>query len=103
MEQLVELMGKYPEMKIGIHGYTDSRGSEQYNKTISNNRCQSVYQYLIDHAIDPNRLKYEGFGEAYPVDTNATEEGRKNNRRVEFVVIQVKNEKKKKPKKKKAQ
>jgi len=93
LDQLVTLMDKHPKMRIAIHGHTDSKGSETYNKTISNNRCQSVYDYLISNSIDLNRLEFEGYGEVYPVDTNDTEEGRQNNRRVEFVIVEVDDEK----------
>lgn len=93
LDQLVTLMEKNPKMKIVINGYTDSKGSEKYNKMLSNNRCQSVYDYLISKSIDLNRLEFEGYGELYPVDTNDTEIGRKNNRRVEFVILEVEEEK----------
>jgi len=95
MDQLVDLLNKHPKMKIAINGHTDSKGSEQYNKTISNNRCQAVYEYLISQSIDLNRLEYKGHGESYPIDTNDTESGRQNNRRVEFVILEVDEEKEK--------
>lgn len=89
LDELVSLMGKYPRMKISINGHTDSRGRESYNKTVSTNRSRAVYDYLVSKSIDPHRLKYAGYGESYPVDTNDTEEGRRNNRRVEFVIVEV--------------
>ena len=98
LDQLVTLMNKHPKMRIAIHGHTDSKGSESYNKTLSNNRCQSVYDYLISNSIDLNRLEFEGYGETYPMDSNDTEEGRQNNRRVEFVIVEVDDEKEAKEK-----
>lgn len=98
LDQLVTLLNKHPKMKIAINGHTDSRGSASYNKTISNNRCQAVYEYLISQSIDLNRLEFNGYGELYPIDTNDTEMGRRNNRRVEFLIIEVEPEKKEKKK-----
>ena len=89
LDQLVTLLEKHPKMKIAINGHTDSKGSEAYNKTISNNRCQSVYEYLLNQSIDHKRLEFKGYGETYPIDTNDTELGRQNNRRVEFLIIEV--------------
>lgn len=89
LDELVTLLNKYPRMKIAINGHTDSKGSDQYNLTISDNRCRSVYDYLVSQSIDQHRLEYKGYGEMYPVDTNDTEAGRQNNRRVEFVILEV--------------
>lgn len=100
LDQLIKLLNKHPHMKIAIHGHTDDRGRENYNKTLSENRCKSVFEYLIQNEVDPNRLTFEGYGESYPIDTNDTETGRQNNRRVEFVILEVEAEPKvAKPKK----
>lgn len=89
LDQLVTLLNKHPYMKIEINGHTDSKGSERHNQTVSENRCKEVFDYLVSQSIDPDRMEFKGHGENYPVDTNNTEEGRKNNRRVEFVIKEV--------------
>lgn len=92
LDKLVELLEAYPSMRIAIHGHTDSRGSDSYNERLSDDRSKAVYHYVASQAINPNRLNYKGFGEVNPVDTNETDEGRQNNRRVEFVVLEINDE-----------
>ena len=74
-------------MKIEISGHTDSKGTDSYNLTLSQNRAQSVVDYLAAHGIDKGRLKAAGYGETKPIDTNDTDEGRQNNRRTEFEIL----------------
>ena len=74
--------------KFKIEGHTDSTASDAYNMTLSTARANSVKQYLISKGVASNRLDSEGFGESYPIDTNATNEGRQNNRRV--VIVEMK-------------
>ena len=90
LDQLAELLIKYPGMTIAIHGHTDSRGSDTYNQRLSDKRSAAVLQYLLDNEIDPDRLESKGFGESKPIETNTTDEGRQFNRRVEFVVLDMK-------------
>ncbi len=73
--------------KIEISGHTDSEGSEAYNQRLSEGRARAVVQYLISKGIDPMRMDAVGYGESRPIDTNFTEEGRAQNRRVEFTLI----------------
>lgn len=68
-------------------GHTDSIGTEQYNQGLSERRANSVKQYLIGKGIDPNRIYTEGKGELQPVASNATREGRAQNRRVEIEIV----------------
>ncbi len=89
LDQLVVLMENNPKMRIAINGHTDSKGNASYNQKLSENRCVAVFDHLVASGIDPFRLEYTGLGEAYPIDENTTEEGRKNNRRVEFVILTV--------------
>ncbi len=72
---------------IEISGHTDSDGSNASNQKLSQNRAQAVVNYLISKSISASRLKAVGYGENRPIDTNKTAEGKKNNRRVEFLVI----------------
>ena len=87
LDELVTLLNKYPSMRITINGHTDNRGSDSYNVLLSNNRCQSVYNYLVGNSIDSSRLEYKGYGEVYPIDLNTTDEGRQKNRRVQFEIL----------------
>lgn len=85
--RLEKILIDNPSMTIEIGGHTDSKGSSEYNKKLSNDRAQSVVNYLIEHGISSTRLSYKGYGKEQPVATNETEEGRQENRRVEFKII----------------
>ncbi|MEO0775145.1 MAG: OmpA family protein [Bacteroidota bacterium] len=89
LDELLTLLQKYPGMKIAIHGHTDSRGTDAYNVTLSDNRARSVYDYLANNGVALDRIESEGFGEGRPIRTNDTDEGRQYNRRVEFVVLEL--------------
>ncbi|MDZ7262623.1 MAG: OmpA family protein [candidate division KSB1 bacterium] len=80
----VDFLKKNPEIHFEIHGHTDSTGTEAHNQWLSDQRAQSVADYLVTKGISKKRLTARGFGESRPVDTNETEEGRQNNRRVEI-------------------
>ncbi len=71
---------------IVVEGYTDSRGSAEKNKQLSFDRADAVRQYLISRGIPAEKIRAVGLGEEQPVATNATPEGRAENRRVELVV-----------------
>jgi outer membrane protein OmpA-like peptidoglycan-associated protein/Tfp pilus assembly protein PilF len=88
LNKLVAMLQKYPDIKIEIGGHTDNVGSHEYNISLSQNRAKSVRDYLIENKIDPARIKYKGYGETQPVDSNDTEEGKANNRRTEFKIIE---------------
>jgi len=87
LDKIVAVLNKYAKYSITIEGHTDSTGDESYNLELSKNRAESVGRYLIEHGISGNRLSYKGHGSKYPVDTNDTKEGRRRNRRVEFLLI----------------
>lgn len=92
LDELIRLLNSYPSMRIAIHGHTDSRGSDRYNEILSDHRSRAVHDYLLNQNIDYTRLEFKGFGEVKPVDTNDSDEGRQNNRRVEFVVLEMNEE-----------
>ena len=73
---------------LSVEGHTDSQGSSSYNRDLSERRAASVMRYLDDRGIDGARLLSRGWGEEAPIDTNGTEEGRQNNRRVEFIIVE---------------
>lgn len=88
LDRLVAFLQENMDIHIEIGGHTDSRGTDEANQKLSENRVRSVYNYLVGKGIEANRLTYVGYGEMQPRDTNDTEEGRKNNRRVEVKITQ---------------
>ncbi len=86
LDRLVELLNDVPTLKIQINGHTDNVGDDASNQHLSEARAKSVFDYLVTKNIPGERLKFMGFGETQPVETNDTPEGRGRNRRTEFVV-----------------
>ncbi|MDH3770183.1 MAG: OmpA family protein [Nitrospirota bacterium] len=82
--KIASILGKYDRTVIHILGHTDNTGSDAYNQQLSERRANTVASYLGQHRISQERLRAEGFGEHHPRATNATEIGRRNNRRVEL-------------------
>lgn len=78
-------MAQYPELKVVIVGHTDNIGTPSYNKDLSLRRAKSVARYMLSKGIDASRMRYAGMGEEQPRASNATKEGRDQNRRVEFI------------------
>jgi outer membrane protein OmpA-like peptidoglycan-associated protein len=89
LDSLVDLLLKYPNMKVEISGYTDNKGKPKENITLSQNRAEAVVKYLIEAGVDPEQLLAKGYGQEEPIDTNDNEKGRANNRRVEFKIIEL--------------
>jgi OOP family OmpA-OmpF porin len=85
LDQAAEILHENPGVSVRVEGYTDSSGTPQYNQGLSLRRAESVYRYLVNKGVDPERLTVEGMGQSRPVASNATEEGRARNRRVELV------------------
>lgn len=87
LNRLKTLLEENPQLRIQINGHTDNVGSEADNQQLSEDRARAVYQYLINQGIDEQRLRYKGFGESRPIASNETDEGRRQNRRTEFEII----------------
>ena len=87
MEQLLKLMNENTTVKIELSSYTDNKGSDEYNLKLSQERAQSVVDYLIDRGISKERLVAKGYGESEPISENDTEIGRQLNRRTEFEIL----------------
>ncbi|MCX7764778.1 MAG: OmpA family protein [Bacteroidia bacterium] len=87
LERVYQILMENPKLKIRIAGHTDNIGSEEYNQRLSENRAKAVYEYLIKRGVPADRLSFIGYGESRPIDTNDTEEGRQNNRRVELEIL----------------
>ncbi|MCX4246123.1 OmpA family protein [Paraliomyxa miuraensis] len=89
LDQAVEVMKKYPELRVRVTGHTDSRGPYRHNVDLSQRRAKAVKRYMVvDGGIDKDRIETQGFGPDQPIDTNDTPEGRAKNRRIEFTIIQ---------------
>ena len=81
-------MKAWPEVKVEVAGYTDSKGADAYNLKLSGERAESVRAYLVSKGVPAASLIAKVYGEANPIATNDTDAGRAKNRRVEFHVIQ---------------
>lgn len=86
LDQIVDILIRYPQHKLRISGHTDSIGSSESNLTLSKKRAQACYDYMITKKIAPSRLSHHGYGESQPIADNRYKDGREKNRRVEFEV-----------------
>ncbi len=86
IDQLAAFLKTHPEQSIQVNGFTDSRGSEALNESLSQRRAQAVRDALVAQGIDASRILASGLGESYPVASNDTAAGRQLNRRVEIIV-----------------
>lgn len=86
LNKLVTVLNEYPDTDIELQGHTDSKGSEEYNQDLSLRRASSVASYLSQKGIASRRVTIKGFGETAPKYDNETEDGRAQNRRVEFLI-----------------
>jgi OmpA-OmpF porin, OOP family len=89
LDELVKFMQENPKVKGEISGHTDNIGNPQDNLTLSLNRAKSVHSYLVQGGVEAGRLTFKGYGASHPADNNATEEGRANNRRIEFQIMEM--------------
>jgi len=86
--EFVDLIQEYDDSRsILVEGHTDNRGRKAYNQRLSKRRAETVQNALITKGIEPNRLIIKGFGEKEPLTTNATKNGRQQNRRVEIILL----------------
>lgn len=89
LDQAVDTLQRYPQVHVTVAGYTDSKGTDAYNQSLSERRAQIVYSYLTSHGIDASRLEGPiGHGKNDPIGDNATDAGRAQNRRTELQVQQ---------------
>jgi OOP family OmpA-OmpF porin len=87
LNKVADFLKQNKTVEVEIAGHTDSKGSDDYNMNLSQGRSQSVVDYLINQGIDSFRLTAKGYGETWAIDSNETDIGRANNRRVEFTVL----------------
>ena len=88
ISRVSRVLNQYPDTSIQVAGHTDSTGSEQTNKTLSENRADNVKNALVGQGVHPNRISTLGFGESAPIADNKAEAGRQLNRRVVITIKQ---------------
>lgn len=87
LEKIMRFMQENPTIRVEISGHTDNSGQPAYNKQLSEKRALAVFQYLTEKGIPGNRLSHVGYGPARPLADNTTDEGRQQNRRIEFRIV----------------
>mgnify|MGYP001812941026 FL=1 len=90
MLALYEYLKKEDALKITIDGHTDSLGSDTYNMWLSKKRAEAVAHHLLKLGLGKDRIQWQGHGGSKPIATNDNEQGRRQNRRVEFVIAKLK-------------
>jgi len=88
LDQVVETLKRYPVLRVEVAGYTDNKGSADYNKRLSGQRANSVRDYLIMQGVTKDMLTAKGYGEDQPIADNNTPAGRAENRRVELRIVE---------------
>jgi outer membrane protein OmpA-like peptidoglycan-associated protein len=89
LDAVKRVLDAHPEIrKVRVEGHTDNVGTPAYNKTLSQKRAAAVMKWLADKGIDKKRLVSQGYGQEQPLDTNETDVGRANNRRVAFTILE---------------
>jgi OOP family OmpA-OmpF porin len=86
LDMVADLMLRHPDLKLMVFGYTCDIGSDEYNLWLSQKRTDAVKDYLVSRGVYGEFIKAKGYGEAHPLVPNDSEEDRKQNRRVEFVL-----------------
>ncbi|KIZ39612.1 MULTISPECIES: OmpA family protein [Rhodopseudomonas] len=86
LDRLIETAMRCPTATIEIGGHTDSVGDAEFNQALSEKRAQAVTDYLVHAGLPPDRFKPVGFGSAMPIASNDTDQGKAQNRRIEFLV-----------------
>ncbi|MFS4493755.1 OmpA family protein [Maribacter sp. 2308TA10-17] len=92
LQPLIKYLKENPQVNIVIYGHTDNIGDREYNKALSERRAKTLGLFLVDNGLSPFRIAWQGFGDGKPVVTNDTEQGREQNRRVEFIISKKKRE-----------
>lgn len=90
LNSVAKVVTEFDQTAIKVSGHTDSTGGDQLNQKLSEQRAESVRQYLIRQDVAAGRLQAYGYGPRYPVASNSTAEGREQNRRVELELLPLK-------------
>ena len=86
LNDVVKILQDNPDMKLSIEGHTDNVGSDDKNQVLSENRANTVKDYVVSKGIDASRITSSGFGETKPLADNKTAAGRQQNRRSELIL-----------------
>jgi OmpA-OmpF porin, OOP family len=89
LERVLEMMREYPTMVVQLEGHTDFRGNAKKNQELSEERVESIKNYLVNRNINRNRIKLKAFGGTQPLSRENTEEARSMNRRVEVRILEI--------------
>jgi outer membrane protein OmpA-like peptidoglycan-associated protein len=89
LKETYDFLASDPSLHIVIHGHTDGVGTVPYNLQLSNSRCESVVSYFIELGLPKERVSWKGHGGSLPIALNTTPEGRRQNRRVEFILTKI--------------
>ena len=87
LQKVISFLHENPDIRITINGHTDNVGTPAYNQTLSANRAQAVYNYLVNANIASDRLAFRGYGQDKPIADNNSEAGRQKNRRIAFEIL----------------
>jgi len=86
LKNMAEILKAYPSVNLKLGGYTDNTGNAKDNMKLSDERAKNVMAEIVKLGVDASRLKAEGYGDAHPVASNETEEGKAANRRIDVNV-----------------
>lgn len=89
LNEIANVLNEYESSFVDVYGHTDSDGSEDYNQRLSEQRAQSVADYLTSRGVVRQRIATRGFGETQPIASNATASGKAQNRRVELKIVPI--------------
>ncbi|MBZ6379510.1 hypothetical protein B5C34_07425 [Pacificimonas flava] len=89
LDEVAQVLNEYERSFVDVYGHTDSDGTEAYNQRLSEQRAQSVADYLISSGVIRQRIATRGFGETQPIASNETATGKAQNRRVELKIVPI--------------
>lgn len=87
LTELLEYLQRHPDIKVEIAGHTDNTGTDAHNLKLSQDRANTIRNYLLGKGIKPAQVNAKGYGSSVPVADNNTEEGRQQNRRTELRIL----------------
>jgi outer membrane protein OmpA-like peptidoglycan-associated protein len=89
LDELFDFLRDNPSVVVEIGGHTNNIPETEYCDWLSTERAKSVAEYLVGKGIDPGRVSYRGYGKRQPLFSNATEDGRRRNQRVEIKILRI--------------